>query len=399
MFLSIQLGFVDAADIVFLILFGYFCVYSVTKTGATYGAINVMLKKLNGREKVLLPLFMVIFAIAGSTYGEIDTVRALMPLMVGLCIAIGYDGIVGMAITMLAVNTGFASATTNPFTIGIAQSIAELPINSGLLYRVIIFAVFITLTVMYTMRYANKIKNDPSKSLVKDVDFRSLKMDREEVENSQFTLRHKIIMLVLLATIVFIVYSTLALGWYINEMSAIFLLSGVIVSIIGGFKPDEIAKNLLDSCSDMLIGAITVGMARAILVILRQGNIIDTIVYYLYIPLKNLPSWLAAEGMLVVQNLINFFIPSGSGQATAIMPIMVPLSDLVHVNRQVAVLAYQMGDGYSNLLWPTSVVTSCAIAKVPVDKWYKFYIPLFGIMFVLQTFFVIAGQLMNYGPF
>lgn len=400
LFLCIQKGFVSASSIVFLIFFAYFCVFTVTKTGSLHAAINSLLKLVRGREKLLIPIFSVIFALAGSTYGEWDTIYGLIPIFVGLSMAIGYDAMVGMAMSGMAVAIGFASATTNPFSLGIAQGIAELPLFSGIGLRIVMFVVFVGVGILWTMRYANKVKKDPSKSLVADVDMGSLKIDREELDGMEFTAIRKLTIVLLFATIGVIVYATLKKGWYLDQMSAMFLFSAIIISIIWRMKPDEIVGNFLTACREIIVGALIVGISRAIMVVLQEGNILDTVIYALYQPLKYLPTWVAAEGMLVFQNIMNLFIPSGSGQATAIMPIMIPLADLVGLNRQIAVLAYQMGDGYSNLFWPTgSTIIMCGIAKIPLNKWWRFFMPLFGIMFILEAAFIAIACAINYGPF
>lgn len=398
-FLSIQKGMVQGSSIIFLIIFAYYSVFTITKTGALHGAINVLLRKLQGKESLIIPLFMVVFALAGSTYGEWDTIYGLIPIFVGLAIALGYDAIVGLAMSGLAVAMGFASATTNPFTIGIAQSIAELPLFSGMAFRWIIFVVFVGASIWWTMRYAAKIKKNPNLSMMKGIDVGKLEINRDEIDNVEFTVKRQITLLIFAATIAIIVITSLKLGWYLDEMSALFLLSGILVSILWGEGPDQIIKNLLDASVEIIMAAFVIGISRAVVVILTEGNILDTIIYSLYKPLNSLPSWLAAEGMLVFQNIMNFFIPSGSGLATTVMPIMTPLADLVGVNRQVAVLAYQFGDGYSNLIWPTGAAVMASIAKVPLDKWYKFFGPLFGILLILQVVFIYIATLINYGPF
>lgn len=400
MFLGIQKGFVESASVIFLIFFAYFCVFTINKTGSLHAAINSLLKKLDGRETLLVPIFMVIFAFSGSTYGEWDTIFGLIPIFVGVAIAVGYDAVVGLAMSGMAVAIGFASATTNPFTIGIAQAIAELPIFSGLLLRSVVFVIFTGVGIWWTMRYAKMIKKDPSKSLVLGIDMGSMTIDRESLAAMEFTGKRKLTIVLLFSTIFFIVYSTLKLGWYLDEMSAVFLFSGVGISIFWKMSADEIMENLMTACREILIGVLVVGMSRAVMVVMREGNILDTIIYAMYQPLRYAPTWLAAEGMLVFQNMMNFFIPSGSGQATAVMPIMIPLADLVGINRQVAVLAYQFGDGYSNLFWPTCGITVMAsIARVPLNKWYRFFLPLFGIMLVLEVILIALAMAINYGPF
>lgn len=399
-FFSMVQGFISASDIIFLIFFAYANVYVIIKAGAFHGLVKNLIVKTKGKQELMIPIFMLVFGLAGSTYGEMETIYAVIPVFVGIAIAMGYDAIVGLSMTGLAVATGFASATTNPFTIGIAQGISELPLFSGLLLRWIIFFVFMAVITWYTMRYAAKIKKNPELSVVMDINFGDLSMKEEDIINAEYTWKHKLMITVFLVTIAAIVFGTLNLGWYINEMSGLFLLGMIICGVIAGYGPSKIAEVFIEACSGIVVGAMVVGLARSILVIMQDGNIIDSVVYGLYQPLKNLPSWASAQGMLVVQNIINFFIPSGSGQATAIMPIMAPLADLAEVPRQVAVLAYQFGDGYSNLLWPTATIAvMCGVSKVPLDRWYKYFLPLFGIMFILQIIFLSIAVAINYGPF
>jgi uncharacterized ion transporter superfamily protein YfcC len=395
MFVSIPDAFVAVGNIIFLIAFGFFWVYSVMQSGALTSAINKLLGSKAKDSKLFIPICMLIFAIAGSTYGELETVYGLVPIFVALAIALGYDAIVGLCMCFVGVATGFASATTNAFTIGVAQSIAELPIFSGLAYRWIIFIVQYVVMTALVMRYASKIKKDPEKSLVKDCDFSSFELER--VENVDFTAKQKVILISMIFTVATIVYGSLKLGFWINEMSAVFIISALIISIIAGFKPEQVKDNLLTAFKEMAIGMVVVGLARAILIIMQNGVIIDTVVHGLATATASLGKTGSAIGMLVAQNIINFFIPSGSGQATAIMPIMVPLGDLAGVTRQVTVLAYQFGDGYSNMLWPTcSVATMCGIGKIPLDRWYKFFLPVYGVCFLVQVVLIIIAVAIGY---
>ena len=395
MFVSIPDAFVEVGNIIFLIAFGFFWVYSVMQSGALTSAINKLLGSKAKDSKLFIPICMFIFAIAGSTYGELETVYGLVPIFVALAIALGYDAIVGLCMCFVGVATGFASATTNAFTIGVAQSIAELPIFSGLAYRWIIFIVQYVVMTALVMRYASKIKKDPEKSLVKDCDFSSFELER--VENVEFTAKQKVILISMIFTVATIVYGSLKLGFWINEMSAVFIISALIISIIAGFKPEQVKDNLLTAFKEMAIGMVVVGLARAILIIMQNGVIIDTVVHGLATATASLGKTGSAIGMLVAQNIINFFIPSGSGQATAIMPIMVPLGDLAGVTRQVTVLAYQFGDGYSNMLWPTcSVATMCGIGKIPLDRWYKFFIPVYAVCFCVQVILLIIAVAIGY---
>jgi uncharacterized ion transporter superfamily protein YfcC len=400
LFVNIKEGFVSAADVIFLIFFAYAYIFVILKTGAFHGLIKRMLELTEGKEHLMIPAFMIVFGLAGSTYGEFETIYGLIPIFVGLAIVLGYDAIVGLSMSGMAVAVGFAAGTTNPFTVGIAQSIAELPLFSGLLFRWFAFVVFMTIAIWWTMRYAKMVKNDPEKSLVKDINFGELTMRKDDLKDAEFTGRHKIIMIGLVFAIATIVYGSLNLGWWLNEMSAVFIIGMVISGYLGGFGANKIAETFIEGCSAIVMGALIVGLARAVLMVLMDGRIIDTVVYSLSVPLGALPAWGSAIGMLVSQTIINFFIPSGSGQATAIMPIMTPLADLVGITRQVAVLAAHFGDGFSNLLWPTTgIIVMCGVSKVPYIRWIKYFLPLFGIMFLAQAVLLIIGVATGYGPF
>lgn len=395
LFVAIQEGFINGAQIIFLILFGYFWVYSVMQTGAFTAMINTLLKGRAKDSKLFVPIVMLVFALAGSTYGEFETVYGLIPIFVALAIALGYDALVGMCMSGMAVAVGFASATTNPFTIGIAQTFGDLPMFSGLSYRWIIFVVFYLVAVILVMRYALKVKKDPTKSILYGMDYSAFQVEKND--DVKFTTRHKILMLGMVVTVGTIVFGSLKLGWYINEMSAVFMISGILSSIIAKKGPEGICKDLITSLSEMTVAMVVVGLSRAILVIMQNGVIIDTVIHGMNSLMDGLPAWATAEMMLVVQNILNFFIPSGSGQAAAIMPIMIPLADLSEVNRQIAVLAYQFGDGFSNLLWPTASCTiMCGIAKIPMGKWYRFFLPIFAVFFVLQMIFIFIAVQINY---
>lgn len=395
MFVAIKQGFVDGAQVSFLILFGYFWIYSIMQTGALNALISKLLSGKEKASKLFIPISILIWALAGSTYGELDTVWGLIPIFIAVAIALGYDAIVGVCMCYGAVSVGFASATTNPFTIGIAQSIAELPLFSGIGYRCLIFAVFVGAWMLIVLGYGKRVKKDPTKSVVYGLDFSSFQI--ETTEDSTFTGKQKVIVFGMAFAIFMIVFGSLKFGWYLNEMSAVFIIGGIITSLIDRRGAEDICKDLVTSFSQMMDAIVVIGLSRTILVVMKSGLIIDTVVYACAGLMQGLPQWATAEVMLVFQNFLNFFIPSGSGQATAIMPIIVPLADLTGLSRQTAVLAYQFGDGYSNMLWPTaSVAIAMGIAKIPLGKWYKFFLPAFGILFLLQSFFVILATFIGY---
>lgn len=395
----VQEGMIDSSAIIFFIFFAYAFVFMEIKCGAFDAAVGAMLRKLNGRDKFLIPLSMLIFGLAGSTFGMTEETYGLIPVFMGIAAALQYDALVGGAIIYIGVVTGFAAATINPFTVGVAQSIAELPMFSGVVFRCLVFVVFMGLAIWYVMRYAAKVKKNPQLSLVKDVELNSEGMSKDELMATEFTVKHKISMLLFLVTICLIMYGAINLGWYINEIAGLFIGMTLLVGLIEGYNFSEIAQIFVESCKNIMFGAFVCGFAKVILLVMQDGMIIDTMINALASIANTGSKYFSAFMMLVVQTLLNFFIPSGSGQAATSMPIMVPLADMVGLPRQVAVLAYQFGDGFSNMIWPTSVATWCGMMRLPLDRWYQFMLPLAGIMFVFEILFVMLATAINYGPF
>lgn len=388
-FISVQKGSIDAADVVFFVFFVYASFYIVLQTGALHSFIGWLLRTLKGKEIVLIPVFMYVFALGGSVFGMYEETFGFIPLFVGLAIAMGYDALVGMSMVSMAVAMGFAAAFMNPFTVGVAQKVAELPLFSGMGFRIIVWFTFVTMAIVYTLVYAHKIKKDPSKSLLVGTDMGKLALNHDELLEKKFSGRDKIILLWVVVIIGLLVWGVIVKGWYFDELAGLFIIMGVFAGFIAGWGPSKIAATFLEGCKDIVFGALVVGLSRGILIVMREAKIIDTIINAMAAPLSYLPRWLAAEGMLVVQTLINFFIPSGSGQAATTMPIMAPLSDLLGIHRQVAVLAFQFGDGFSNILWPTTALpVICSIAKVPIEKWWKYFVPFFGWLILAQAIFI-----------
>lgn len=398
-FVAVQKGLIDAAPIIFFVFLVYGSFYVVMKTGTINNAISALTRRMQGKEVLIIPIIMYVFGLAGAVFGMFEETFGFIPIFISLAIALGYDAIVGMCMVSLAVAIGFASAFMNPFTIGIAQGISELPMYSGLGFRIISFLIFQTLAVWWTLRYAKKVKENPSLSLVKDIDFSSFKTEKSALD-VKLTPQQIIILVIVLFTIVFLVYSVLKLGWYIDELAGLFLIMGIASGLIGGLSPSKIAEYFIEGSKDMVFGALVIGLGRSVLVVMQQGQIIDTVIYALSKPLSSLPAWVAGEGMLFVQTIISFFIPSGSGMAAVTMPIMAPLSDVIHLTRQTAVLAFQYGDGFSNILWPTTLApVVCSIAKVPIDKWWKFFTPFFILLYIVQMVFIAIAVAIHYGPF
>ncbi|MFR9307878.1 MAG: YfcC family protein, partial [Lachnospiraceae bacterium] len=374
MFKCIYEGLCDAAGVTMFVFVAYAFIGLIISTGAFDGLIAGLLRTFKGKSKaIIIPIFITLIGFASSTIGVFEETFPFIPIFVGISIAMGYDAIVGLAIVALAAAIGYSGAFMNPFTVGTAQSIADLPIMSGAGFRIFCHICMIIVASVYTVRYALKIEKDPTKSLVYG-ETNEFAISEEEVQNHPFGIREKLVLATLLAGILLLIYGTKTFGWYFTELSALFNIMGLVSAIIMGWSSNVIAGKLSKSFSDIAEACLMIGIARGVLIVLQHGNIIDTVVYGLSLPLVHLPSLVSAECMLLVQTLINFLMPSGSGQAVVSMPIMAPLSDIIHVQRQIAVLCFQYGDGLSNVLWPTALTPAVTgIAGVKLEKWWKWF--------------------------
>ncbi|WP_303225505.1 YfcC family protein [uncultured Acidaminococcus sp.] len=397
MFKCIYEGLCNAANVTMFVFVAYAFIGLIIATGAFNGLVAGLLRVFKGKAKAaIIPIFITLIGMASSTIGVFEETFPFIPIFVGIAMAMGYDAIVGMAIVSLAAAIGYAGAFMNPFTVGMAQSIAGLPIMSGSAYRIFCHFCMIVVASVYTVRYALKVEKDPTQSYVYG-DPSEFSMSQEDVASHPFGIREKLVLLVLLAGILILVYGTKNYGWYFTELSALFMIMGLLSSFIMGWTPNEIARKLSRNFTDIAEACLMIGIARGVLIVMQHGRIMDTFVYGLSLPLASMPRIVSAECMLLVQTLLNFLIPSGSGQAVVSMPIMAPLSDLLHIPRQLAVLCFQYGDGLSNILWPTAMAPVCAgIAGVKVQKWWKWFVPLFLMLLATQMVTVAIALLINW---
>lgn len=397
LFLSLQKGYVDAADIMFLIIFAYGFVYVLTKNGTMDAALGSMVKKVGNRVQLLIPLTMIVLGLLGSTMGIYEEVYGLFPVLVGIFIALGYDAIVGGAAIFLGVSIGYASGTTNPYTIAVAQDVAGVELYSGMGLRWIIFVVFEAVAIFYVMNYARRVKADPTHSCMYGVSLDGVeRKSMNELSDVKMTRRQKLCLLLFFGVIAFLLYAVLNLGWYIDEIAALFLMAMVIAGIISGYSATEICMTFIESTKSMVSSMLVVGFTRGILILMREGCITDTIVYGLVNLLEGASKYVSAYGMLFLQNLIKLFINGSTSQATITMPIMAPTAELVGLSKQIAVLAYQFGNGYADVFWPTSCALCCGLMGVPLNKWYKFIAPLFGIFILLEIMFMTVAVFIGY---
>jgi uncharacterized ion transporter superfamily protein YfcC len=391
-------GFVAASQIIgfCLLLGGAFGVFN--KTGAIDAGLKQVLyvgQNNPNRKKIVVPLVMILFSLAGATFGMSESVLVFILITVPLSLAMGYDSIVGICMSFLAAGVGFAGAFFNPFTIGIAQGISEIPLFSGWEYRVFIWLVLTAAAIIFVLRYIHKIEHRPTASPVYYIDQKRPKGDIKTGSASGFSSKHKVVLLLLLATFVLLVVGSNAWHWYINEIAALFIGAALLVAVVYRLPGHKAMAAFVDGAKGMTMAALVIGLSRGLLIIATDGKIIDTMLHSMAEASSGVSATLTAQIMFLVQGGLNFFVPSGSGQAALTMPLMAPLSDLVGVSRQTAVLAFQLGDGIFNMIIPTSGVTMgvLSIAKIPYQIWFKWLWPFIVILMLLSVLLLIPPTL------
>lgn len=372
-FRAIPEGLISGGEIVFYIFLVGGAFGIVHKTGAFENGVNKAMQVLGSFKFLMIPLTMVIFSILGFSIGLAEETIIFVPIGIIIARTLGYDALTGAAMIILGAASGFIGGMLNPFTVGVAQSVAELPMFSGWGLRTIIYLFILTAAIITVMIYAHKVKGDKTKSLVYELEQveekKETKMDMPRFTKSQATG-----LALIIAAIILNVFGIFRYGWSFNEMSANFLLAGLLAGLIGGLGLNGTFDAMIEGMKDILFGAVIVGFAKGIIVILENGKVIDTIVHGMSTLLGDVPSSIVILSMFVLQFLLNFFIPSGSGQALTTMPLMVPISDLLNINRQLTVLAFQYGDAISNILFPTSAILmgALAVGKITYTQWLKF---------------------------
>ncbi|MEB6242381.1 YfcC family protein [Staphylococcus gallinarum] len=390
-------GLIEAGEIVFftLIIGGMFMV--LRKTGIIEIAVDKLARRFINQSVLIIPVLTTVFAIVATLIGTAELSLVYIPVIIPLIIALGYDSITATAIALCGTVVGFTVGVLNPINTGLAQKLSGIPVFSGIGLRIILFIVVLAVTIMFIMRYAQKIKNKPTLSSVyhADIEKRDLYQNITNQEPIEATNRQKWGIAVVLLFFVILVYGVISQGWFMIEMAGLFIIMGIIVGLVTGLSTQAICEAFNEGFKDVLMGAIIVGLARSIAVVLEDGKIMDTIVHGLGSVIDGATPTIAVVGMYAVQVAINFIISSGSGQALVTMPIMAPLADMLGITRQTAVLAFQLGDGFTHIFYPTSgyFMAALAIGGVSYTKWIRFFFPLFIIWGVISIITLIIAQL------
>jgi uncharacterized ion transporter superfamily protein YfcC len=462
-------GFVDKADIIVFILLigGAFWIMNQTKSIdiGIYAFLrytkrlerNRVIQRL-GIDNIIIVLIMLIFSVFGAVFGMSEETIAFTIIFVPLAIRMGYDSITGVCMCYVGAHIGFAGALLNPFTIGIAQGLSELPLFSGIEYRLFCWVVISITGISYVLWYAKRIRKNPTSSIVYHIDshWRELTGNQEIKEDyhtpraawfvfgaiqivliifsflypestlniglSSITMPiipiltalflisgilflrksvHFFILNLLIFTIAFLIVGVMGYQWYIMEIATLFFVMGLASGLAMSYKLNELTKHFLDGARDILSAGLIVGLAGGIIIILKNGHVIDTLLYYVAESISDLGKYATISFMYVTQTGINLIMPSGSAKAALTMPIMSQFSDLIGVSRQATVMAFQFGDGFTNMITPTSGVLMgvLGIARIPYDKWFKWVWPFMLIMIILGFFLLIPTVTMKLNGF
>jgi uncharacterized ion transporter superfamily protein YfcC len=405
LFVSPIKGFVEAAYIIVFVFVvgGAFAV--IDKTGAITAFIHnlaLKFKKSKTIRALLIPVTMLVFSLAGAIFGMCEETMPFVLIFVPLALSLGYDTIVGVSIPFLGAAAGFAGAFFNPFTVGIAQGIAGLPLYSGVGYRLIVWAIGTVIVIILVMRYASRVRKNPEISPTYEDDLKKraeLDLDTPSDEKIDLKGTHKRILFLFLFGIAVMVFGILKYRWFINEIAGLFLALGILSGILGRLNSEELATSFVSGAKDMINAALIIGCARAILVVAMDGKILDTVLYSMSGAIRHFHPVISSQIMFLCQCVINFFLHSGTAQAALTMPIMAPLGDLVGITRQTTVFAFQLAE-YINPVLPTSGVTMgvLGLARLRWEKWAKWLIPLLVIWVIFALFSLIPPVLMNWGP-
>ncbi len=462
-------GFVEKADIVAFILLigGAFWIMNATKAidAAIFSFLNFtkslekrMLIRKIGVNNIIMTLIMVLFSLFGSVFGMSEETIAFVIIFVPLSISMGYDSIVGVSLCFFAAGLGFAGATLNPFTIGIAQGLSDVPLFSGIEYRFFCWIVITSLGIFFILRYASKIKKDPTRSLVYEEDkvwrdkaaeesqgiayqtprsswitfimlmvimglfsfyhpVSTLSMGQSRLimpvipiltvlfaATSIIALRksvHFFILNIFIFTILYLIVGVMGYQWYILEIATLFFAMGISSGIAMSYSPNKITELFIAGAKDILSAALVVGLAGGIIVVLQNGKVIDPMLHGIADSMKDIGRFASLSIMYGIQTAINLIMPSGSAKAALTMPIMAPFSDLINVSRQATIMAYQFGDGFTNMITPTSAVLMgvLGVAKIPFQKWVKWVWPMILAFFILGLLLLIPTVFMDLNGF
>ncbi len=400
LFLALPQGFKTAVDIIFIVLASGIMFGFMDRSGAVENAVGTLVRKLGMERRYFIVVVMTyVFGALGVFVGYENNI-AMVPIAALLSLAIGGDLILAAGISVAAITIGFGLSPVNPYTIGTGQRLAELPLFSGALLRSVLCFSALSALASYNVHYFRRILRNREAGLGQGLDTSGFQLSKS-IEAYKISRQDALVLLVFAGGLAVMLYGVFAYKWYINHISAIFCMLAIGIGIVNRNTINEFGEITLHSVSVVAPGAFMVGFATSIKAALEMGQISDTIAHHLSQSLQGLPLYAAAVGMTGVQSLMNFLIPSGSGQALATLPVLLPVGEVLGLTRQTTILAYQIGDGVTNLVNPAlgGLVAMLSLCRAPFDRWLRFIFPLFLIVTGMSVIAVLISVAVGYGPF
>ena len=401
-FQAIPNGLVSSASMMFLVMLVAGCIEVYKQTGTLDKAVAGVLAKSDtmGSEKILCAI-MFVFGCLGGFLGWNEQIVPFIPIIISLCLALGYGLMTGVACSAMVDMISFSFSPTSVYTVGISDEIAQLPMFSGFLFRLVLLIIANIIMAIYVLRYARGVKSGKIASLTADLDDSKFRIDYSETLKDPLNKRQSISLVVFLVTFVASIVGVSTMGWSMNDLSACFLFTAIAAGLINRIPASKLVNVIIAGAKDGLAPALVIGLARGIQWILTASAIIDPIINSISKPLMAMPKYLTPIAVMIVIALFNGLITSGSAKAMALMPILIPLADLVGMTRQTMILAFQFGDGLTNSAWFTSgtLLIFLTIAGIPLKKWWKFVTPLLLILTVVCVIALLVATKINYGPF
>ncbi len=395
LFTVIPRALAEAQGIIFFLFLIGGSIAVLRESGAIDAMLGKVLNRFAHRPALLLFMSMFAFMAGSSTIGMAEEYIPLVLILITLCVALKMDTVAAVGSMVIGYGIGYGTAMLNPFTVLVAQGVAEVQPTSGWEYRAALFVPFLAIGFHHLWQYAKGVQADPKNSLVYDV---PEAQPPAATEYPAMTARRSAILWLTLTALVVMVVGIAKFEWYFIELGAIFFVTAIITTIIAGTGFDNAAKTFTTGAAELTGTALLIGFARSIELLLSDAQVLHTVVNGLAIPLSEVGAEVSAVGMLIIQSILNFFIPSGSGQAYVTMPIMAPIADIVGVSRQVAVLAYQMGDGFMNMIVPTNAVLMgiLGMCGIPYNKWFKFIAPLMVKLLIAGSISLVVAVMIGY---
>lgn len=397
-FRAIPLGFVESSSIIFmtLVIGGTFAI--IRQSGIIEVAISRLALRLKSKGLLVIPVLMIVFATIDTFIGTPELCLVYIPIVMPLILALRFDSLTAVALVLLGSCAGFTASLTNPFLVGISQKIAGVPLYSGFDFRLICFVITTSMMTLFVMNYAYKIRKNPRLSPVFELDQQRGNLFQIHDSPLELSRPQKIVSLVIIILFTVMIFGIINKGWDMPEMSAIFIIISILTCLIMRMPTNETCEVFLNGCKEVLLGSLIIGLARAVPVLMQQGEILDTVVHHLSEVLKFLPASLTAIGVIFITTIFNFFISSGSGKAAVLMPILAPLAQLLDISPNIMILAYQYGDGMTLYFWPTSgfFIAALTVSRVPWSVWAKFSWPIFVMLGGLGAVLILLAKPYGY---